>query len=161
MTDAMVLTDKFGRAITDLRISVTDRCNYKCVYCRTGNEGTLYGDLPFADYLRMARVLAGLGIKKVRITGGEPLLRKGVVEFVRELAKLRDSDGEPLDLALTTNGDLLAGMAQPLKDAGLNRVTVSMDAVDPARFARITRVPNGYENVLAGIRAARRAGLGP
>src|SRR5450755_166250 len=161
MTDAMVLTDKFGRAITDLRISVTDRCNYKCVYCRTGNEGALYGDLPFADYLRMARVLAGLGIKKVRITGGEPLLRRGVVDFVRQLAELRGTEGEPLDLAMTTNGDLLAGMAQPLKDAGLSRVTVSMDAVDPARFARITRVPNGYENVLAGMRAARRAGLGP
>jgi cyclic pyranopterin phosphate synthase len=144
------LTDKFGRAISDLRISVTDRCNYKCVYCRTGNGGTLYGDLPFADYLRMARVLAGLGIKKIRITGGEPLLRKGVVEFVRELSQLRGADGEPLELALTTNGHLLAELAQPLKDAGLRRVTVSMDAVDPDRFARITRVPNGYDNVLAG-----------
>src|SRR5207249_10602325 len=85
----MLLSDKFGRPITDLRISITDRCNYKCIYCRTGNEGALYGDLPFADYLRMARVLVGLGIRKVRITGGEPLLRKGVVEFVRGLAKLR------------------------------------------------------------------------
>jgi cyclic pyranopterin phosphate synthase len=84
-----------------------------------------------------------------------------VVDFVRELAKLRDVDGEPLDLALTTNGHLLADMAQPLKDAGLQRVTVSMDAVDPDRFARITRVPNGYDNVLAGIRAARRTGLWP
>src|SRR5271156_3985821 len=83
------LTDKFGRAITDLRISITDRCNYKCVYCRTGNEGALYGDLPFDDYLRMARVLVGMGVTKIRLTGGEPLLRKGVVEFVRELAKLR------------------------------------------------------------------------
>ena len=199
------LRDKFGRAITDLRISITDRCNYKCVYCRTGNEGALYGDLPFSDYLRMARVLVGMGITKVRLTGGEPLLRNGVVEFVRELAKLRsqglkpspqdghgraaggalfhasaeavllngsanaahlqssvrDNDGEPLDIALTTNGHLLADLAQPLKDAGLSRVTVSMDAVDPERFARITRVPNGYDHVLAGIRAARRAGLGP
>ena len=103
------LTDKFGRAITDLRISVTDRCNYKCVYCRTGNEGALYGDLPFADYLRMARVLVGLGIQKVRITGGEPLLRKGVIDFVRQLAKLRTTDGDELDIALTTNGHLLAG----------------------------------------------------
>ena len=160
-TNDVNLTDKFGRPITDLRISVTDRCNYKCVYCRTGNEGALYGDLPFADYLRMARVLAGLGIKKVRITGGEPLLRGGVVDFVRELSQLRDSEGDPLDLALTTNGHLLSDMAQPLKDAGLQRVTVSMDAVDPDRFARITRVPNGYDNVLAGIRAARRAGLWP
>ncbi len=157
----MPLNDKFGRAITDLRISITDRCNYKCVYCRTGNEGALYGDLPFADYLRMSRVLVELGIQKVRITGGEPLLRKGVVDFVRQLARLRTSDGEELDIALTTNGHLLADMAQSLKDAGLRRVTVSMDAVDPGRFARITRVPDGYDNVLAGIRASRRVGLWP
>lgn len=216
-----VLTDKFGRAITDLRISITDRCNYKCVYCRTGNEGALYGDLPFADYLRMARVLVSMGITKIRLTGGEPLLRNGVVEFVRELAKLRPQGLKPpssqerngtaeavplqekaepfqdtgkampfhdtanrlssgvvtaamrkvgamalqgsdgLEIALTTNGHLLADVAQRLKDAGLNRVTVSMDAVDPDRFTRITRVPNGFDNVLAGIRAARRAGLGP
>src|SRR5258707_2219520 len=157
----MLLTDKFGRPITDLRISVTDRCNYRCVYCRTGNEAALYGDLPFGDYLRMARVLTGLGIQKVRITGGEPLLRRGVVDFVRELAKLRTTDGGDLDVALTTNGHLLADMARPLKDAGLRRVTVSMDAVDPDRFARITRVPDGYDNVLAGIRASRLAGLLP
>jgi len=157
----VLLTDKFGRPITDLRISITDHCNYKCVYCRTGNEGALYGDLPFADYLRMARVFAGLGIRKVRLTGGEPLLRKGVVNFVRDLSRLRTSDGERLELALTTNGHLLAGMADPLKDAGLDRVTVSMDAVDPDRFARITRVPNGYDSVLAGIRAAKSAGLEP
>jgi cyclic pyranopterin phosphate synthase len=157
----MLLTDKFGRPITDLRIAITDHCNYKCVYCRTGNEGALYGDLPFADYLHMARVFAGLGIKKVRLTGGEPLLRKGVVEFVRNLSQLRSADGSPLELALTTNGHLLAEMAQPLKDAGLHRVTVSMDAVDPDRFARITRVPNGYDRVLAGVRAAKRAGLDP
>ena len=157
----MPLTDKFGRPITDLRISVTDRCNYKCVYCRTGNEGALYGDLPFADYLRMARVLVELGIQKVRITGGEPLLRKGVIDFVRQLAKLRTTGGEELDIALTTNGHLLAEMAQPLKDAGLRRVTVSMDAVDPDRFARITRVSDGYDNVLAGIRESRRVGLWP
>ena len=158
------LIDKFGRPITDLRISITDRCNYKCVYCRTGNEGALYGDLPFADYLRMARVLVGMGVTKIRLTGGEPLLRKGVVDFVRDLAKLRtpnNGHGEQLDIALTTNGHLLADLAQPLKDAGLTRVTVSMDAVDPDRFARITRVANGYDHVLAGIRAARRAGLWP
>ena len=156
------LHDKFGRAITDLRISITDRCNYKCVYCRTGNEGALYGDLPFNDYLRMARILVGMGVTKVRLTGGEPLLRKGVVDFVRELANLcPQKEREPLDIALTTNGHMLAELAQPLKDAGLTRVTVSMDAVDPDRFARITRVPNGYEHVLAGIRAARRTGLWP
>ncbi|MGA9542988.1 MAG: GTP 3',8-cyclase MoaA [Candidatus Sulfotelmatobacter sp.] len=168
----MPLTDKFGRPITDLRISITDRCNYKCVYCRTGNEGALYGDLPFADYLRMARVLVGMGVTKIRLTGGEPLLRKGVVDFVRDLAQLRspnnghggrdeDRNQDPLDIALTTNGHLLADLAQPLKNAGLTRVTVSMDAVDPDRFTRITRVPNGYDHVLAGIRAARRAGLWP
>ncbi len=162
---SLVLTDKFGRAITDLRISITDRCNYKCVYCRTGNGGPLYGDLPFEDYLRMARLLVGMGITKIRLTGGEPLLRKGVADFVRELAQLRapngGSGGEPLDIALTTNGHLLADLAQPLKDAGLARVTVSMDAVDADRFARITRVPNGYDHVLAGIGAARRVGLWP
>jgi GTP 3',8-cyclase len=157
----MALIDKHGRPITDLRIAITDHCNYKCVYCRTGNDGALFADLPFSDYLRMARVFVGLGITKVRITGGEPLLRKGVVDFVRDLSKLRTVTGEALDIAITTNGHLLAGMAQPLKDAGLGRVTVSMDAVDPDRFARITRVPNGFDNVLAGIRAAKRVGLTP
>jgi cyclic pyranopterin phosphate synthase len=155
------LVDKFGRPITDLRIAITDRCNYKCVYCRTGNEGAQYAELPFADYARIARVFAGLGIEKIRITGGEPLLRRGVVKFVEELARLRTLDGKPLDLAITTNGHLLADLAQPLKDAGLRRMTVSMDAVDAERFARITRVPNGFEAVLAGIRAARQAGLEP
>src|ERR1700683_5822228 len=115
----MLLTDKFGRAITDLRLSITDRCTYRCVYCRTGNEGAVYGDLPFADYLRMARVLVGMGITKVRLTGGEPLLRQGVVDFVRNLAQLRPPNGvnggEPLDIALTTHGPLLSHLAQPLQ----------------------------------------------
>jgi cyclic pyranopterin phosphate synthase len=157
----MLLVDKFGRAITDLRISITDRCNYKCVYCRSGNEGAIYGDLPFSEYLRIVRLFAGVGIKKVRITGGEPLLRKGVIEFVRELSRLRTVEGEPLDIAATTNGHFLAEMAGPLKDAGLRRVTVSMDAVDPEGFARITRVPTGFARVLAGIRSAKCAGLDP
>src|SRR6266403_911207 len=155
------LTDNFGRSIRDLRISITDRCNYKCVYCRTGTNGAAYAELPFEDYLRMARILVGLGITKIRLTGGEPLLRKGIVEFVRDLAKLRTVHGKKPEIALTTNGHLLAGMAEPLKDAGLDRVTVSMDAVDPDRFARIIRVPNGYDRVRAGIRAAKRAGLEP
>jgi len=157
----MPLTDKFGRSIHDLRISITDRCNYKCVYCRTGTNGAAYAELPFDDYLRMARILVGLGITKIRLTGGEPLLRKGIIDFVRNLAKLRTEEGHKPEIALTTNGHLLAEIAQPLKDAGLDRVTVSMDAVDPEKFARITRVPNGYENVLAGVRAARQAGLDP
>jgi len=155
------LIDKFGRPITDLRIAITDRCNYRCVYCRTGNEGAQYAELPFTDYLRIARVFAGLGIEKVRITGGEPLLRRGVVRFVEDLAGLRRLDGRPLDLAITTNGHLLAELAPSLKDAGLRRVTVSMDAVERERFARITRVANGFDSVLAGIRAARKAGLDP
>jgi cyclic pyranopterin phosphate synthase len=155
------LRDKYGRAITDLRIAITDRCNYKCVYCRTGTQGALYAELAIADYLRMARVFTSLGITKVRITGGEPLLRHGVIELVQELSQLRTLEGEALDIAITTNGHLLAEMAQPLKDAGLRRVTVSMDAVDAERFARITRVPSGFEAVLAGVRASRRAGLDP
>jgi cyclic pyranopterin phosphate synthase len=157
----MRLADKHGRSITDLRISITDHCNYKCVYCRTGREGALYADLPMDDYLRMVRLFVELGIEKVRLTGGEPLLRHGLVEFVRELARLRTLDDRPLEIALTTNGHLLAELAQPLKDAGLSRVTVSMDAVDPEKFARITRVPHGHENCLAGIRAAKAAGLDP
>jgi cyclic pyranopterin phosphate synthase len=160
-TNNVALTDKFGRTIHDLRISITDRCNYRCVYCRTGTNGAVYSELPFADYFRMARVLVGLGVTKIRLTGGEPLLRKGIVEFVRELAVLRTLAGAKPEIALTTNGHLLAEIAQPLKDAGLDRVTVSMDAVDPERFARITRVPNGYDSVLAGVRESRRVGLDP
>jgi cyclic pyranopterin phosphate synthase len=156
------LIDKFGRTITDLRVSITDRCNYKCVYCRTGSEGAQFAELAMSDYLRMIRVFVSLGIEKVRLTGGEPLLRKDIISLVARLAELRTSlTGESLDLAITTNGHLLAGMASPLARAGLSRITVSMDAVDPATFARITRVPDSFEKVLAGVRAAQRAGLGP
>ena len=157
----MRLTDKHGRSITDLRLAITDRCNYKCVYCRTGQQGAIFGELPFSEYLRMARIFVSLGIAKVRVTGGEPLLRHGVIDFVRELAQLDTLDGEPLEVAVTTNGHLLAEMAQPLRDAGLTRVTVSMDAVEPEAFARITRVPNSFHAVLAGVRAAKKAGLEP
>ena len=157
----MVLTDKYGRSIHDLRISITDRCNYKCVYCRSGNDGPAFPEMPIADYLRMVGVFVSLGITKVRLTGGEPLLRRGLVDMVRDLGQMKTLSGSPLDIAITTNGHLLADLAQPLADAGLTRVTVSMDAVDEERFARITRVPNAYERVLAGIRAAQRAGLNP
>jgi len=121
----------------------------------------------------MVRVLISLGIEKVRLTGGEPLLRAGLVEMIAELARMRTSygvdgtrldtgdAGRPLDLALTTNGHLLEPLAAPLATAGLNRITVSMDAVDPEIFARITRVPRSYERVLAGVHAAQAAGLGP
>jgi GTP 3',8-cyclase len=165
------LRDKFGRAITDLRVSVTDRCNYKCVYCRTGNEGAQFTELAIDDYLRMIRIFVSLGVEKVRLTGGEPLLRTGLVEMVRQLATMRTAylpDGTetgtmglPLDIALTTNGHLLEGLAQPLKDAGLNRVTVSMDAVDAATFTAITRVPRSFDRVVAGIQKAQAIGLGP
>jgi len=157
----VTLSDKFDRSIHDLRISITDRCNYRCVYCRTGTNGAAFAELPFADYLRMARLLVGMGITKIRLTGGEPLLRRGVADFVRDLSQLRTQKGDKPEIALTTNGHLLAEIAAPLKDAGLDRVTVSIDAVDPDRFARITRVPNGFDSVLAGIRAARRFGLDP
>jgi cyclic pyranopterin phosphate synthase len=185
---AQRLTDSHGRAITDLRVSVTDRCNYRCVYCRTGNDGAQYSELPLADYLRIIRVFVSLGIEKVRLTGGEPLLRRDLTALIREIAQLRTryaTDGTPLDasdgqtgardgsrnsargglgdldLAITTNGHLLATQAESLRDAGLTRVTVSMDAVDPEVFARITRVPGSYDRVLAGVRAAQAAGLGP
>jgi cyclic pyranopterin phosphate synthase len=155
------LSDSHGRVIHDLRVSITDSCNYKCVYCRTGEVGAQYPELRIDEYLRLIRLFVSLGITKVRLTGGEPLLRRGVVEMVQELAGMRTLAGDPLDLALTTNGHLLASLAAPLKAAGLNRVTVSMDAVDAPTFERITRVPGSFDKVLAGIRAARAAGLTP
>ncbi len=155
------LTDSHGRVIHDLRVSITDRCNYKCVYCRTGEVGAQYPELQIEEYLRLIRVFVGLGISKVRLTGGEPLLRRGLVDMVKELATWRTIEGEPLDLALTTNGHLLEELAAPLKAAGLNRVTVSMDAVDAATFEQITRIPGSFETVLRGVRAARAAGLTP
>ena len=164
------LRDRFGRAMTDLRIAVTDRCNFACVYCRTGESAGPHNELPLDAYLRIARIMTALGIEKLRLTGGEPLLRRGLLDLVRQLSELRTaftpgaeptSDGPPLDIALTTNGHLLAPMVRDLKRAGLSRVTVSMDAVDPETFARITRVPRSFERVLAGIRAAVDAGLGP
>jgi cyclic pyranopterin phosphate synthase len=155
------LTDSHGRVIHDLRVSITDRCNYKCVYCRTGEVGAQYPELAIDEYLRLVRRFVALGITKVRLTGGEPLLRRGLLELVSELKSLRTIMGEPLDLALTTNGHLLEDLAAPLKAAGLDRVTVSMDAVDAPTFERITRIPGSFETVLRGVRAARSAGLTP
>src|SRR6202789_3088159 len=103
------LTDKFGRSITDLRVSITDRCNYKCVYCRTGSQGAQFSELAMEDYLRIIRVFVSLGIEKIRLTGGEPLLRKGLVPLLAQLAELRTNstrDPKALDLAITTNGHL-------------------------------------------------------
>ena len=161
LTEATRLIDSHGRMIHDLRVSITDRCNYMCVYCRTGEAGPQYPELKIEEYLRLIELFVGLGITKVRLTGGEPLLRRGLIEMVRELARMRTLDGNPLDLALTTNGHLLDSLAAPLKAAGLARVTVSMDAVDEGIFERITRVPGSFQAVLAGVRAARAAGLTP
>jgi GTP 3',8-cyclase len=156
------LMDRFGRLITDLRVSVTDRCNYRCIYCRSDEGGTGFAELPLHDYERLIRVFVSLGIEKVRLTGGEPLLRRGLPELVRAASAMRTAaTGAPVEVALTTNGHLLAEMAQPLRDAGLRRVTVSMDAVEPETFARITRVPGSFSKVLRGVRAAQQAGLGP
>ncbi len=164
------LRDSFGRPILDLRVSVTDRCNYRCVYCRTGESGAGGHELPITAYADMTRLLVSMGVEKVRLTGGEPLMRSGLLDLIAELRQMRcaydaqgstTTDGAPLDIALTTNGHLLAGMARDLHAAGLNRITVSMDAVDPAVFERITRVPRALERVLAGIRAAQDAGLSP
>jgi GTP 3',8-cyclase len=159
---ALRLRDGHGRALTDLRLSVTDRCNYRCVYCRTGNEGAQFTELPIPIYARMLRIFVSLGIEKVRLTGGEPLLREGLLDLIRETAEMQPAFSDaPLDIAMTTNGHLLAPMARKLKAAGLTRITVSMDAVDPETFTRITRVPGGFERVRDGIRAAQDAGLGP
>jgi cyclic pyranopterin phosphate synthase len=155
------LIDSHGRTIHDLRVSITDRCNYKCVYCRTGEVGAQYPELGIAEYVRLIRLFVGLGITKLRLTGGEPLLRRGLVELLEELSRMHTLAGDPLDLALTTNGDLLDSLAQPLKRAGLDRVTVSMDAVEEPTFERITRVPGSFKRVLNGIRAAKAAGLTP
>src|SRR6516165_35702 len=155
------LTDSHGRVIHDLRVSITDRCNYKCVYCRTGAHGAQYPELAIDEYFRLIKLFVGLGIEKVRLTGGEPLLRNGLIHLIEELANLRTPSGKPLDLAVTTNGHLLEKLAVPLKAAGLNRVTVSMDAVDAPTFERITRVPGSFKKVLAGIRAAKTARLTP
>ena len=164
------LRDRYGRDITDLRVSVTDRCNYRCVYCRSGESVSGHSELAISDYAAMIRLMVDLGVEKVRLTGGEPLLRAGLLDLIRDLGTVRTAfddygdptaDGKPLDLALTTNGHLLAGMARDLKRAGLSRITVSMDAVDAATFERITRVPRALQRVLDGIHAAQDAGLAP
>jgi cyclic pyranopterin phosphate synthase len=161
LTPTPRLTDSHGRVIHDLRVSITDRCNYKCVYCRTGEVGAQYPELGIDEYLRLIKLFVSLGIEKVRLTGGEPLLRRGLITLLEELSRMRTLSGKQLDLAVTTNGHLLDTLAAPLKAAGLNRVTISMDAVDAPTFERITRVPGSYQKVLGGVRAARAAGLTP
>ena len=155
-----MLRDKFGREIHDLRISVTDRCNFSCVYCKSADPKNYFPHrdlLTWEEFLRLSRVLVGMGIRKIRVTGGEPLLREGVVDFI---ARLRQIDGLE-DVAMTTNGYLLPEMARELAAAGAPRVTVSLDSTNPEKFARITRTPRSYEKVMAGIDAALEAGLRP
>ena len=155
------LCDSHGRRITDLRVSITDRCNYKCVYCRTGQHGAQYAELRADDYLRLIRIFLSLGIEKVRLTGGEPLLRRDLPDIVAEVRAMQTRSGQSPEVAVTTNGHLMENLAEPLKKAGLSRVTISMDAVNPAIFERITRIPGSFAAVVRGIEAAQRAGLDP
>ena len=154
----MKLTDTFGRQITDLRISVTDRCNFRCVYCRSADPENYRPEdelLRWDEFERLARVLVTLGIRKVRVTGGEPMVRPGVVEFIARLKKLGVED-----LSMTTNGQLVAERCDALVAAGLDRINISLDSLDAAKFERITRTRK-FETVMAGIRAAQASPLRP
>ncbi|HWI80527.1 GTP 3',8-cyclase MoaA [Ramlibacter sp.] len=162
------LRDQLGRPLRDLRISVTDRCNFRCNYCMPKEVfGTDYPYLPhaalltFEEIARVTRQFVAHGVRKIRLTGGEPLLRKNIESLIEQLAVLRTVDGQPLDLTLTTNGSLLARKAKALKAAGLQRVTVSLDGLDDAVFRRMNDVDFPVADVLKGIDAARDAGLGP
>jgi len=160
--------DSRGRALRDLRISVTDRCNFRCPYCMPGDVfGRDYQFLPrdeilsYEEIRRLAGVFVGLGVHKLRITGGEPTVRRGLPDLVAMLAQLRLPDGEPIDLAMTTNGSALRHLARPLAEAGLHRVTVSLDSIDDDVFRRMNGVDFPVAKVLDGIDAAVEAGLGP
>ena len=163
-----LLSDRLGRPLHDLRISVTDRCNFRCSYCMPKEIFDKdYAYLPhsallsFEEITRVARLFAAHGVRKLRLTGGEPLLRKNIEILIEQLAALRTVDGKPLDLTLTTNGSLLARKARSLRDAGLQRVTVSLDGLDDAVFRRMNDVDFPVQDVLEGIQAAKEAGLGP
>ncbi len=160
--------DRLGRPLRDLRISVTDRCNFRCSYCMPKEVfDKQYAFLPhssllsFEEITRTARLFVAHGVQKLRLTGGEPLLRKNLEDLIAMLAALRTADGEALDLTLTTNGSLLARKAQALKDAGLQRVTVSLDALDDTIFRRMNDVDFPVADVLEGVAQAQRVGLGP
>jgi GTP 3',8-cyclase len=154
----MPLTDKFGRQITDLRISVTDRCNFRCVYCRSADPETHMPSanlLTWDEYERLARILVGMGIRKVRVTGGEPMVRPGVEDFIARLKALGVQD-----LSMTTNGQQLAEHCDRLVAAGLNRINISLDSLDRDKFERITRTKT-FDQVIAGIDAAQASSLRP
>jgi cyclic pyranopterin phosphate synthase len=162
------LHDRRGRTLHDLRISVTDRCNFRCTYCMPKevfdkNYSFLpHGDLlTFEEITRLARLFVAHGVAKIRLTGGEPLLRKNIERLIGMLADLRTPAGQPIDLTLTTNGSLLARKARSLVEAGLKRVSVSLDGLDDAVFRRMNDVDFPVSAVLAGIEAAAAAGLAP
>ena len=162
------VVDRLDRPLRDLRISVTDRCNFRCTYCMPKEVFDKdYNFLPHADLLtfeeitRLVRVFIDHGVEKIRLTGGEPLLRKNIERLVEMLAVLRTRAGQPIDLTLTTNGSILARKAQALADAGLRRVTVSLDGLDDAVFRRMNDVDFPVADVLAGIDAAIAARLAP
>ena len=163
-----LLSDGLGRPLRDLRISVTDRCNFRCSYCMPKEVFDRdYVFLPqtsllsFEEITRLARIFVAHGVQKIRLTGGEPLLRKGLESLIAMLAELRTPEGAPLDITLTTNGSVLARKARSLAAAGLQRVTVSLDGLDDAIFRRMNDVDFPVADVLAGIEAAHAAGLGP
>lgn len=162
------LLDSFRRPLRDLRISITDRCNFRCTYCMPREIfGPDHEFLPrsslltFDEITHIARVGVEHGLQKIRLTGGEPLLRKDIERLVAMLAELRTPQGEPVDLTLTTNGTLLGTKAQALKDAGLNRVTVSLDALDNDVFLKMSDSKISVKTVLAGIEQAAAVGLAP
>ncbi|MEY4368679.1 MAG: molybdenum cofactor biosynthesis protein [Pseudomonadota bacterium] len=163
-----LLSDQLARPLRDLRISVTDRCNFRCVYCMpTEVFDKDYQFLPqssllsFEEITRVAKIFIAHGVEKIRLTGGEPLLRKHIEKLIEMLASLTTHNGKPLDLTMTTNGSLLTKKAQSLKDAGLGRVTVSLDSLDDATFKRMNDVDFPVSDVLDGIETAHRVGLGP
>jgi cyclic pyranopterin phosphate synthase len=160
------LKDQLQRPLHDLRISVTDRCNFRCSYCMP--KEVFHKDYPylphgdlltFEEITRTAKVFVALGVRKIRLTGGEPLLRKNIEVLIAQLATLRTPDGQGLDITLTTNGSLLARKAQALKEAGLQRITVSLDGLDDAIFKQMNDVDFPVADVLSGIEAAQAAGL--
>ena len=160
--------DRLQRPLHDLRVSVTDRCNFRCTYCMPKELfGPDFAFLPrdqvlsFEEIERIARVFVELGAEKIRITGGEPLVRRDLPVLIEMLAALRRLDGEPLDLTLTTNGSGLRRLAEPLRAAGLQRVTVSLDSLDDATFAAMNGVDFPVAKVVDGIAAAREAGFAP
>lgn len=163
-----LLSDTLGRPLRDLRISVTDRCNFRCNYCMPSEIFDKdYAFLPqssllsFEEITRLATIFVAHGVEKIRLTGGEPLLRKNLEVLIGMLSRLQTPQGKPLDITLTTNGSLLARKAQALKDAGLRRVTVSLDALDDVIFRGMNDVDFPVADVLKGIEVAQQVGLAP